>query len=77
MHNFSLKEAFNRYLDDGVHVYTKRSVEAYGMGDWPRIEACLEEWQARGLVKIVKPLSSASEDEIVVEVFDFIDRRKA
>lgn len=72
---FALKESINRFLDDGARRYTKKDLGAFGENDWVRIDQCLEEWQKRGLLKIVRPLNKAGAWDVVIEMLDYIDQR--
>jgi hypothetical protein len=71
---FALKESINRFLDDGTRRYSKQDLGEFGAYDWPRIEACIQKWERRGLLKILKPLSEASNDDVVIEMLNYIDR---
>jgi hypothetical protein len=71
---FALQAAINRYLDDGVRVYSKKDLGVFGADDWERIHASLAQWQSRGLLRVVKPLDEACDDDVVIEMLDYIDQ---
>jgi hypothetical protein len=70
---FALKEAFNSYFHHGCTTFTKHQVLAYGKGDRRRIEICLNDWESRNLLKILKPFETASDNEVIVKVLQKID----
>jgi hypothetical protein len=73
MKSFALKEALNRYFEDGFTNFRKVDIESYGEGDWPRIKECLRNWESRGLVKTLVSIDEANEEDVVVKVLGFID----
>ncbi len=72
---FALQESINRYLDDGARAYSKGTLGYFGAHDWPRIKTSLAEWESRGLLRIVRPIDEARDDEIVIEMLDYIDQK--
>jgi hypothetical protein len=70
-----LEASINRYLDDGVRVYSKSDLGYFGAHDWPRIKALLEQWESRALLRIVKPIDEARDEETVIEMLDYIEQK--
>ena len=71
---FALKGNINRYLDDGVRTYSKGDLGHFGIHDWPRIKASLAEWESRGLLRFIKPIDEARDDDVVIEMLNYIDQ---
>jgi hypothetical protein len=65
----------NRCLDDSVRAFSKSTVGAFGHGDWQNIKEILVQWEERGLLRIIKPIDEASDDDMVIEMLDYIDQK--
>jgi hypothetical protein len=63
-----------RCLDDGVIVFTKQAVREFAKGDLDIAYFCLMEWEAAGILEILKPLDEASDQENVIKMKKFIAR---
>lgn len=73
--SYALKEGINRIINDGgSKKITKRTIGIYGVYDWTRIKSDIVEWEARGLLKIVKSLDEAKDHEVVIEMLNSIDQ---
>jgi hypothetical protein len=72
---FALREGINRLLDDGVRICSKATLREYGAHDWAATKDALVQWQSLGLLRIIKSLDEARDDEIVVEMLDYIDQK--
>jgi hypothetical protein len=63
-----------RCLDDGVVVFTKRSILDFAKGDLETTEFWLKRWESEGILEILKPLSEADDQENVIKMKKFIAR---
>ena len=63
-----------RCLDDGVTIFSKQSIREFAKGDMDIAASCLNEWEAAGILEILKPLSEAGDQEDVVRMKKFIAR---
>jgi hypothetical protein len=69
-----LRGGINRILDDtGKTGISKRMIEEYGGENWPLINQALEDWRAKGWLRIIKPLEGADSKDIVVEMLNYVD----
>ena len=68
-----LVASINRYLNDGVREFTLRDLEVFGANDWPQIKSFLDQWESRGLLRIIKPVGEASKNDVVIEILNYID----
>jgi len=72
----ALKNGLNDYFIDGENgLFTKSVLGSLGDNDWPAIIKQLEEWQRRGLLKILKNPEQATNDEFCIEMLDLIDMK--
>jgi len=70
-----LAGGIGRTLDDTAQTgISKRTLEVYGNCDWDIINEALQEWEAAGLLRIVKKPETAIDDEVVVKMLDYISR---
>ncbi len=72
MAQFVLKEGFNRYFQDGCTTFTKHEVLAYGAANRRHIEECLADWESKGFIKVLKPLDTAADGDVIVKVLKTI-----
>jgi hypothetical protein len=75
MNTLALKNGLNRYFLDGDSgLFTKEVIGTLAGNDWSAITVQLEEWQRRGLLRIVKQPDEAKKDDICIEMLNLIDR---
>ncbi len=73
-----LKRTINRSLDDTRNRFVRRGVLAGGGArNWPEIKRCLAEWEARGLLVLLRDPETASSGEVCVEMQKYIDRESS
>lgn len=74
MNMLALKNGLNRFFIDGENgLFTKSVLGPLGKNDWPAITKQLEEWERRGLLKILKRPEHAHDDEFCIEMIGLID----
>lgn len=64
----------DRCLDDGTTIFTKRAVLDFGRGNFEVVVSCFEQWEANGVLEILKPLGEANDHEDVIKMKKFIAR---
>jgi len=69
----SLVASINRFLEDGVREYTRKTLGAYGLSEWAVIQSLLINWESRAICRIITPLDQAKDEDVVVEFLKFVD----
>ena len=75
----AFKNGINRHLESGpacnADHLTATYILIYGHNDLSIIEPALKDWEARGLLKIIKPISECKPEDECVQMLSFIDQK--
>ncbi|MCE0484700.1 MAG: hypothetical protein LV479_10735 [Methylacidiphilales bacterium] len=64
----------DRCLDDGVIIFSKRTILDFAKGDLEIAASCIKEWETAGILEVLKPLNQATDQENVIKMKKFIAR---
>ena len=71
-----IKGVLHKAMEDGPRTrFTKRNLLAFSSGDTATLNTCLQEWQTRGYLQILKSLSECGDEEICIEMKSFIEQK--
>jgi hypothetical protein len=71
-----LKACLHRYMEDGPRTrFSKRSLLAFAKGDLATLRMCLEEWQSKDYLRILRPLAECRDEEDCIEMKSFIGQK--
>jgi hypothetical protein len=71
-----IKGVLHKAMEDGPRTrFTKRNLLAFSSHDAATLTACLHEWQSKGYLRIVKPLSECKDEDICIEMKSFIEQK--
>jgi hypothetical protein len=70
-----LKAGINRMLEDGYTKISAHNLLTYSKTDVEVILSSLDEWEGRGIIKILKPYLDCRPDDQCIEVLRFIDQK--
>lgn len=71
-----LRAVLHKAMEDGPRTqFTKRNLIAFSKGDVETLKVCLEEWQSKGYLQILKPLAECKDEEICIEMKSFIEQK--
>jgi hypothetical protein len=72
----NLKAVLHKVMEDGPRTrFTKRNLLAFSKGDVVTLKECLEEWQFKGYLEIVKPFEECQDNDVCVDMKSFIDQK--
>ena len=61
-------------LEDGIKKIEAKHLSVFAHHDDQTIQESIQEWEGRGLLKVLKPYSECSPEDHCIELFRFIDQ---
>ena len=66
----------HKVMEDGPRTsFSKKYLVGISRGDVVTLNACLQEWQGKDYLQIIKPLDDCQDDEICIEMKSFIEQK--
>jgi hypothetical protein len=70
-----LQASINRMLEDGYKKIKAKHLYTYSKHDIGVVEESIQDWERRGMLKILKPYQDCDPEEDCVELLRFIDQK--